>query len=283
MDCAKGIGVVVANGGEIGSYEGVDQVEMPMPPLLCVPTTAGTGAEVSQFAILSEPREQRKLALISKALVPDLALVDPEPLTTLDPFLRACTGVDALVHAMEAYVSTGHSPITDLHALEAIRLLWAHLAPSLERGAAAAHDDAVTLASLQAGLAFSNASLGLVHAMSHALGGLLDLPHGECNAILLDHVVEFNFEASPLRYMEVARAIGVEVEGRTPDETRRALVEAIRARKRAVGIERSLREVGVEPGEVARLAENALRDACVVTNPRQPCRRDIEVVYEQAL
>ena len=203
MDCAKGIGIVSTNKKHILEFEGIDQVTTPMPPLICIPTTGGTAAEVSQFAIISNRQKRIKIAIISKAVVPDVALIDPMTLTTMDPFLTACTGIDALVHAIEAYVSNAQSAVTDLHALEAIRLVKRYLLDCI----ADLHDlearGKLMLASLEAGLAFSNASLGAVHAMAHSLGGLLDLPHGQCNAVLLQHVVSFNHVASPERFAQV--------------------------------------------------------------------------------
>ena len=283
MDCAKGIGVEVSTDKPIAEFEGVDKVWAPMPPMICVPTTAGTAADVSQFAILTRLDERRKIAVISKAVVPDLSLIDPLCLTTMPDYLTACTGIDALVHAIEAFVSSGNSPITDLHALQAVRLVSGHLQACLAQGDNLEDRSGMALASLEAGLAFSNASLGAVHAMAHALGGLLDLPHGECNALLLEHVVDFNFEAAPERYRRIAQALGVQVGSLTDGEARRALCAALHELRSSVGITRSLASAGVRGGDIGQLAQNAMRDACLVTNPRIPCQRDLEVIYEQAL
>jgi alcohol dehydrogenase class IV len=177
-----------------------------MPPVICVPTTGGTSADVSQFVIVTDLELRTKLAIISKSVVPDVSLVDPETLTSMDPFLGACTGMDALVHAVEAFVSNAHSPLTDLHALHAVELIYKNLAASLRDPANLELRAPVMLGSLEAGLAFSNASLGAVHAMAHSLGGYLDLPHGECNAMLLQHVAAFNYQSASERYEEVGRA-----------------------------------------------------------------------------
>ncbi len=193
MDCAKGIGIVSTNRKNILDIEGIDNVPIPGPPLICIPTTSGTSADVSQFAIINDTVEKRKIAIISKTVVPDVALIDPLTTLTMPAYLTACTGIDALVHAVEAYVSTANSPLLDLHALEAVRLVCTNLPQVLAAPTDLELRGKMTLASLQAGLAFSNASLGAVHAMAHSLGGLLDLPHGECNALLLDHVVNFNY------------------------------------------------------------------------------------------
>ena len=283
MDCAKGIGVVATNKAHVLQFEGIDQVSSPMPPLICIPTTGGTAAEVSQFAIITNRQDRIKIAIISKAVVPDVALIDPITLTTMDPFLTACTGIDAMVHAIEAYVSNAQSSVTDLHALEAIRLVKGHLLDCI-----GAPDDIdargkLMLASLEAGLAFSNASLGAVHAMAHSLGGLLDLPHGQCNAVLLQHVVAFNYSASPERFTQVGNALGLHLRGMTASQQKTAVITEINRLREEVGVYHTLRQMGVSPSDIPQLAKNALNDACMVTNPRRPNQRDIELVYEEAL
>ncbi len=197
MDCAKGVGIVSSTGGNILRFEGVDNVERPLPPLICIPTTAGSSADVSQFAIITDIDRNVKIAIVSKTIVPDVALIDPVTTTTMDANLTAHTGLDALVHAVEAFASNAHSPITDSHALEAIRLISDTLPEAAHNLTDLQFRGKMMLGSLFAGLAFSNASLGAVHAMAHSLGGLLDLPHGECNAILLEHVVKRNFAFAP--------------------------------------------------------------------------------------
>src|SRR5208283_2588998 len=210
MDCAKCIGLLAANRGDLRDLVGVDNVRAPMPPTICIPTTAGTSADLSQFATIVDPEIKRKLLIISKTVVPDLSLIDPATLTTMDGFLTACTGMDALVHALEAYVSIGHSPLTDNHALQAMRLISSNLQKSIAEPNNLDYRTNMMLGSLEAGLAFSNASLGAVHAMSHSLGGLLDLPHGQCNAMLLDGVVDFNYGHAEQRYRDAAAALGIE-------------------------------------------------------------------------
>jgi alcohol dehydrogenase class IV len=283
IDCAKAIGIVSTNRRDIREFEGVDQVPVPMPPLLCVPTTGGTSADVSQFAIITNLAARTKIAIVSKAVVPDLSLVDPVTLTTMDPFLTACTGIDALVHAIEAFVSNAHSPLTDLHALQAVRLLCASLLPSLRAPQNLALRGQVMLGSLEAGLAFSNASLGVVHAMSHSLGGLLDLPHGECNAVLLRHVLPFNFPAARERFVAIGEAMGLKRSRLGASEGVAALMEAIDELRRAAGLEARLSLRGVRKSDVPELAEQAIHDVCAVTNPRRANRRDLEVIYEEAL
>ncbi|WP_429886532.1 alcohol dehydrogenase-like regulatory protein ErcA [Geoalkalibacter halelectricus] len=283
MDCAKGIGIVYSNRQPILEFVGVDKVGIPMPPLICIPTTGGTSADVSQFAIISNPIDKIKLAIISKSVVPDLSLIDPLTLTTLDPFLTACTGLDALTHGIEAYVSNASSPMTDLHALEAIRLINENLVASVKNPQDVELRTKVMQASLYAGLAFSNAILGAVHAMAHSVGGERDAPHGECNAILLDHVIAFNLPASPERFEQIASAMGVDLRGKTLIEKTKMLMKRVRELKREVGVARVLKDVGVTRTDVPQLSEKALHDPCLLTNPRRANRRDIEVIYEEAL
>jgi len=283
MDCAKGIGIVTTNKTGVTDFEGIDNVAEPGPPLICIPTTSGTSADVSQFAIISVPEWAKKIAIVSKTMVPDVALIDPITTVTMSPFLTACTGIDALVHAFEAYVSTANSPILDLHALEAIRLIHTYLPLVIEQPENIEYRNQMSLASLEAGLAFSNASLGAVHAMAHSLGGLLDVPHGECNAILLNHVVAYNFPNATGRYTKVGETMGLKLEGLTPGEVQKRVIQAIINLKTKVGVSSCLSDHGTKMSDIPQLAEKALADPCMVTNPRIPNKRDIEVIYEEAL
>jgi alcohol dehydrogenase class IV len=283
IDCAKGIAIVVSNGGHILDYEGIDRILYPMPPLICIPTTAGTAADISQFAIITDTSSECKIAIVSKTLVPDLALIDPFTTTTMNSQMTAQSGMDAMVHAVEAYVSTASSPFTDLQALDAIRLVAAHLPRVMQDGNNLEARYGMMLASTEAGMAFSNASLGAVHAMAHSLGGLLDSPHGECNALLLEHVVAYNFNAAPERYTAVAAALGCPVGHGSDDDICQRLVAAVRTLRNNSGITGSLAERGVTREIIPQLAEKAMHDACMVTNPRRPVQADIEAVYAQAL
>ena len=282
MDCAKGIGIVDSNDMHILEFEGVDRVPVPGPPLICIPTTAGSSADVSQFAIINDADRQVKIAIVSKTVVPDAALIDPVTTTTMDAHLTACTGMDALTHAIEAYVSDASSPITDLHALEAIRLVSSSLLDLLSDTGNILLRSKMMLGSLHAGLAFSNASLGAVHAMAHSLGGLLDLPHGHCNAILLPHVMDFNFDTVPERYRSIGEAMGLNLEGMASDHQRRAVLGKVEHLQRSAGVCQPLGQIGTPRHDIPRLAENAMQDACMVTNPRKPNRKDIEAIYEKA-
>lgn len=281
MDCAKGIAIVAVSGRHILEFEGIDKVEIPGPPLICIPTTAGSSADVSQFAIITNTQSRVKIAIISKTVVPDLALIDPETTLSMDRHLTVCTGLDVLVHAIEAYVSTAASPLTDLHALEAIRLIHDYLPE-----AAARLDDPelrrlIMLASLEAGLAFSNASLGAVHAMAHSLGGMHNLPHGECNGLLLEHVMAFNYPAAARRYDRIGEIFGVEP-GLAQEERCGRLLEAIRAFRSRLGLEAGLERRAVRVGDLPELARKALADPCMVTNPRQMTSKEMETLFREA-
>ena len=272
MDCAKGIGIVASNGGNILDYEGVDQIKLPGPPLICIPSTAGTSADVSQFAIICDTLSQVKKAIISKKVVPDLALIDPVPLMTMDMYLTACTGMDALTHAIEAYVSNAQSALTDVHALEAIKLVSENLLDAVKPERTLDTMFNMLQASLQAGLAFSNASLGAVHALAHSLGGLLDLPHGQCNSILLEHVIALNYEAAPARYNRIAEALGA-----SPD--RDSLIEHVRELRGRAGIKPYIEIDDISDKLMDQLTVNAVSDPCIVTNPKQLSTQEVKEIY----
>jgi len=283
MDCAKAIGILATNGGEVSSFEGIDNVDIPGPPLICIPTTAGTSADISQFSIISDPARRLKFAIISKTTVPDVALVDPAPTRTMDPYLTACTGVDALVHAIEAYVSTASSPMTDLHALEAIRVIARSLADSVRNPNNEPAREAMMYASMEAGMAFSNASLGVVHAMAHSLGGLLDLPHGECNAILLNSAIEANYPWASEKFETIARAAGIPEAEIRSRQAGPALVDWISLLLEQIGIRSGLSSRGVTKNNIPALSRNAAADPCAVTNPMPLDSEKVREIYERAL
>ena len=283
IDCAKAIGIVHANGRHVLAFEGVDQVEVPGPPLICIPTTAGTAADISQFCIIANTAGRYKMAIISKTVVPDVALVDPETTLSMNPYLTACTGLDALTHAIEAYVSTASSPVVDVHALAAIRLVRDNIEQAVAESDCLPARENMLLASLQAGLAFSNASLGAVHALAHSLGGYLDLAHGECNALLLEHVVRFNFEFAPERYRQIGETLGIDMRGLGERECSSRIADALNALRNRLGIVDSLAARGVRTADISALAVHALDDACLVTNPRRANNADLQTIYGEAL
>ncbi|MFZ7128001.1 MAG: alcohol dehydrogenase-like regulatory protein ErcA [Desulfobacterales bacterium] len=283
MDAAKAIGIVHANHRHILEFEGVDRVDIPGPPLICVPTTAGTASDVSQFTIVLNSYERIKIAIISKGVIPDVALIDPETTLTMDAKLTAVTGMDAMVHAMEAYTSNAASPLTDLHALRAIGLLHAYLPTTLENLDDIHLRSQVMLASLHAGLAFTNASLGAAHALAHSLGGYLDLPHGECNAVLLDAVTNANYPYAESAYDRIAEVMNLKPSGRPVADKCAMLVEEIRRFRRRLGLSRSLTQMGVRAEDLPGIAARAKMDPCLATNPRPLTLEDIETLYGQAL
>lgn len=283
MDCAKGIGIAATNSRHILDFEGVDKVTVPGPPLICIPTTSGSSADVSQFAIILNTQKKAKIAIISKTVVPDIALIDPFTLTTMDPYLAACTSMDAMTHAIEAYVSNAQSPISDLHAIEAIHLISENVVKALDNLSDVKLTSKLMLGSLHAGMAFSNASLGAVHAMSHSLGGLLDLPHGECNAILLEHLVKYNFKYSPDRFRKISSAMGLELSKENDEFVLKILIEKIRELRTGVGIRNDFKSINIDKSQIPILAENALKDACMVTNPVALSKGDIEAIYEEII
>lgn len=282
MDCAKGIAVCAANPGSIGDYEGVDEVPVPGPPLICLPTTAGSAADISQFAIVNDSSRRVKFAIISKTVVPDCALIDPEATLTMDAALTAATGLDALTHAIEAFVSNASSPVTDLHALEAVRLVRRHLPQAVRNGDDLEARTGMVLASTHAGLAFSNASLGLVHAMAHSLGGLLDLPHGLCNALLLEHVVDANWAAAGERYRTIGEALGLKVGGGL-DQVRRELDDGLRGLRESVGVVDGFASMGVVDAQLPALSRTTMQDPCLATNPAEFGENDVLRVFQRAL
>jgi alcohol dehydrogenase class IV len=283
IDCAKCISIVSTNGGHVLNYEGVDEIKLPGPPLICIPSTAGTSADISQFAIIQDSQESVKRAIISKKVVPDLALIDPVPLMTMDKYLTACTGMDALTHAIEAFVSNAHSPLTDVHALEAISLIYNNIEKATEDNRSLATMYQMLLGSLQAGLAFSNASLGAVHAMAHSLGGLLDLPHGECNSILLEHVIALNYKAEVERYKSIARQMDIQTQELTEDNILEKILEKIRFIRDRLNIPSSIKVASLTSEIIDQLVVNAQNDPCMATNPRILSPKELKSIYEQIL
>ena len=261
---------------DILTFEGVDRVPVPASPLIGIPTTAGSSADVSQFAIITDEMKKRKIVIISKTLVPDISLLDPEPLTTMSQELTVDSGMDALSHAVEAYVSNASSPMTDMHALEAIQLIHSALPAAIEEPGDLNLRFSTLLASLHAGLAFSNASLGAVHAMAHALGGACDLVHGRCNALLLEHVISANYEAAPDRYDRIREIFSLEEGGRT------SLVDGIAAFRRSLGVTGALAGFCLEREMIPIFARQACADPCMVTNPRRLTCEEVEGIYESA-
>jgi alcohol dehydrogenase len=284
IDAAKGVALLAGNGGRILDYEGIDRVEHPIPPLIMLPSTSGTGADVSQFCIVTDTERHTKITIMGRALVPDVSVIDPRLLTTMPEALNAATGLDALTHGIEAFVSLAHGPLTDHHALQAVSLVHGNLLRTMLRPDDPDARCAMAQAALEAGLAFTNAILGATHAMSHQVGGLLDLPHGVVNGVLLPHVVRFNGAAVPERFVPVAAAMGLtDVAGAPPEEAVERVAQEVRALGDEVGVPRGLADLGVTAADVPRLAQLTLGDACLTTNPRPASVAEVADLFRAAL
>lgn len=283
IDAAKAIAVLSGNGGRILDYEGIDAVVRPIPPMVMVPSTGGSGADVSQFCVITDTVRRLKCTIAGRALVPDISLTDPTLLTSMPPDLSAHTALDALSHGVEAYVSKAANFLSDVHALAAIGGVMDHLLVTLDDPTDLRAREGIAKASLQAGLAFTNALLGATHAIAHQIGGFLDLPHGLLNAVLLPHVMRFNAATHPERFVGVARAMGVEAARLHPREAAEAAIEAVESLREKVGVPGGLYQVGVRASDIGRFAENALNDVYITTNPRTVSKEDVEQICRAAL
>lgn len=283
IDAAKGVAILASNGGRIVDYEGVDKAHIPIPPLVVVPSTSGTGADVSQFCIITDTTRNVKVSILGRSLVPDITVIDPRLLTTMPESLNAATGLDALTHGIEAFVSLGHNQLTDHHALRAVQMVTDNLLTTIEAPQDMSARVLMAQAALEAGLAFTNAILGATHAMSHQVGGLLDLPHGVINGVLLPHVIRFNAAADPEPYAVIAVSLGVADPGMPAAEAAEALAERIDRLAAEVGVPRGLGVLGVSDADVPILARNALHDACMTTNPRPADEAQMRALFRAAM
>ncbi|MCF1428116.1 MAG: L-threonine dehydrogenase [Shewanella sp.] len=282
-DCAKGIALVATNGGSIKDYEGVDQSAKPQMPLVAINTTAGTASEMTRFCIITDEERHIKMAIVDKHTTPILSVNDPELMLKKPAGLTAATGMDALTHAIEAYVSIAANPITDACAIKAIELIHQHLEHAVKDGSNIDAREQMAYAQFLAGMAFNNASLGYVHAMAHQLGGMYDLPHGVCNALLLPYVQEYNAQVAAGRLKDVAKAMGVDVAQMSDEQGAQAAIAAIKTLAASINIPASLTELGVKEADIPTLADNALKDACGLTNPKQATHEEICQIFKNAL
>lgn len=281
-DCAKGIALVATNGGSISDYEGVDRSAKPQLPLVAINTTAGTASEMTRFCIITDESRHIKMAIVDKHTTPILSVNDPELMLEKPKALTAATGMDALTHAVEAYVSTAATPITDACAVKAVSLVHQYLRKAVNDGHDLHAREQMAYAQFLAGMAFNNASLGYVHAMAHQLGGLYDLPHGVCNAILLPHVQTFNASVAGNRLKDIASHMGVDVRNMSDEEGAAACIAAIRQLSRDVGIPGGVKQLGAKEEDIDVLTGNALKDACGFTNPRKATHQDISNIFRAA-
>lgn len=282
-DCAKGIGMVATNGGKIHDYEGANKTAKAMPPFVAINTTAGTASEMTRFCIITNTETKVKMAIVDWRCTPNIAINDPVLMVGKPSALTAATGMDALTHAVEAYVSTIATPITDACAIKAIELVAEYLRPVVANGDNLEGRDKMAYAEYLAGMAFNNASLGYVHAMAHQLGGLYNLPHGVCNAILLPSVCEFNVIANPRRFADIAVAMGENIDGLSVVDAAAKGIAAIRRLAADVGIPSGLTALNVKEADLAVMAGNAQNDACMLTNPRKANTAEVIAMFKAAM
>jgi len=282
-DTGKGIGIVASNGGDIREYAGIDTVAKPLPPLIAINTTAGTASEMTRFAVITNTSTHVKMIFASPRITPTIAINDPVLMVGMPPALTAATGMDALTHAVEAYVAALMNPVTDACAIAAIKLIAEWLPAAVANGDNLEARDKMAYAEYLAGMAFNNAGIGIVHAMAHQPGALLNKPHGVCNAILLPHGCSFNLIAMPKRFAEIAAAMGVNTSGLETMEAAEKGVEAIRKLSRMVGIPAGLGQIGVKASDIPALSDNAIKDICCLFNPRKITIDDIRRIYTEAL
>jgi len=284
IDAAKAVGVLMSNPGPLQDYLRGTAVKNPLPPLIAIPTTAGTGSEVTQFSVVTDTERSFKTGIGSPLLMPKVAIVDPSLMESMPPSLAAATGMDALTHAIEAFVSVNSQPFSDAMALHAIRLIGTYLRPSVANGSDQEARSQMAMASTLAGVAFSNAGVGLVHAMSHPLGGRFDVPHGVGNAILLPFVMQFNLIARLERFGQVAQALGEKVEKLSAVGAGKKAVEAVMQLSADIGIPGHLSGVSVKAEGLPLVAADALNmKRAISSNPRVVKQEEIEKLYREAL
>lgn len=283
-DCAKAIALLATNGGEISQYEGMNKSKKPAMPLIAINTTAGTGSQLTRFCVITDPDRHVKMTINDWHVTPVIAVSDAKLMTGMPPGLTAATGMDALTHAVEAYVSTNASPVTDCKAVKAVELIIQNLPTAYRDGSNLQAREGMVYAEYLAGIAFNNASLGYVHALAHQLGGFYNLPHGLCNAILLPAVIEFNLPAALTGYADLARAAGLDTTGLSAEAGARLFIKQVQQLNNDLGLPTKLGQLnGFDPADIAQLAENALKDVCCLTNPRQGTQEDIEAIYRSIL
>lgn len=280
MDVAKAVGVLAKYGGSITEYEGGGKVPGDIIPLVAIPTTAGTGSEVTAFSVITDHSRNYKLTVFSYKLIPAYAILDPDLITSLPASVAASTGIDAMVHALEAYISTAASPFSDAMAEKALELIGGNIRAFVANRRNVEAAEAMLAGSLFAGIAFSWARLGDVHAMAHPLGGFFNVPHGVANAILLPVVVDYNALADNGKYETIYRYIALNPEEYfTPD----MLADEIRCLTASLGIPKNLTEVGVTQDKIPAMAEDAMKSGNIAVNPRSTTKADVEELYRRAL
>lgn len=281
IDTAKGIGIVIANPefADIVSLEGCAPTKNKSVPIVALPTTAGTAAETTINYVIIDEEKRKKMVCVDPNDIPAVAIIDAELMYSLPKNLTAATGMDALTHAIEGYITRGAWEMSDMFELEAIRMIHRHLKKAVEVPNDAEARSGMALAQYIAGMAFSNVGLGLVHGMAHPLGSLFDVPHGVANALLLPTVMEFNMEACLDKYPRIAEAMGVDISGMTREEASQAAVDAVRNLAVSVGIPQHLIDLDISADNIPALAAQAIEDVCTPGNPRDVTLEDIIELY----
>lgn len=281
-DCGKGIGIVLTNGDDISKLAGIETLKNPLPPLMAVNTTAGTGSELTRHAVITNEKTHLKFVVVSWRNIPLVSFNDPMLMLDIPKNITAATGCDAFVQAIEPYVSVDHNPITDSQCKEAIQLIQTALPEVVANGHNIEARTKMVEAEMLAGMAFNNANLGYVHAMAHQLGGQYDAPHGVCCALLLTTVEEYNLIACPERFAELAKVMGFDTTGLTLYEAAQKSIDGMREMCRLVGIPSSIKEIGAKPEDFEMMAKNALKDGNAFSNPRKGTVEDIVKLYQKA-
>ena len=285
IDTAKGIGIVFNNPdfADVKSLEGVADTKQKAVPTFALPTTAGTAAEVTINYVIIDEEKKKKMVCVDPNDIPAVAIVDPELMYSMPKGLTAATGMDALTHAIESYITPGAWVMSDMLELKAIEMIAANLKNAVDNGTDPVAREAMSQAQYIAGMGFSNVGLGIVHSMAHPLGAHYDTPHGVANALLLPYVMQYNAEspAAP-KYIEIAKAMGVDTTGMTIEEGVKAAVEAVKQLSLSIGIPQKLNEIGVRKEDLHQLAIDAFNDVCTGGNPRPTSIEDIEALYNEA-
>ena len=281
-DCGKGIGIVLTNGDDISKLAGIETLKNPLPPLMAVNTTAGTGSELTRHAVITNEKTHLKFVVVSWRNILLVSFYDPMLMLVIPKDITAATGCDAFVQAIEPYVSVDHNPITDSQCKEAIQLIQTALPEVVANGHNIEARTKMVEAEMLAGMAFNNANLGYVHAMAHQLGGQYDAPHGVCCALLLTTVEEYNLIACPERFAELAKVMGFDTTGLTLYEAAQKSIDGMREMCRLVGIPSSIKEIGAKPEDFEMMAKNALKDGNAFSNPRKGTVEDIVKLYQKA-
>ncbi len=282
-DTAKAIAVMVSHDGVLWDFVGINKLKNPVPLLVAVNTTAGTGSEVTRFAVITHVEKKTKLTIVDPRLTPRIAVNDPELMVGLSSELTASTGMDALTHAVEAYLSRIATPLTDACALKAMELIREHLPRAYTQGTDMQARAAMAYAQYLAGMATNNAGAGAVHAIAHQLGGFYNMPHGLCNAVLLPWILEYNAEACAERLMHMGEALGGHRDVGSVEEGVQKALEVVRDLKRQLHVPERLGMIGVQEEDVPEIARQAMEDPTVWTNPRRATASDLERVLRAAL